>query len=199
MALRFRVECETWKRIKRVTRNRYWKRGAVWLHVKPLDPEMEKYKYDNACRNRGSLPGFVVDNAEQGQNGHAFQTSADISAGALDDWMTQERLRHEFDGAMRFPQHMRQTSKLSVFSCCMLLSVWSVYGTEWAHRNRPCSNKTLNVPSKHQEAMLVSKGCGSGVYLISSFAGWEDMVLALIVMFGLRNSALDRITEEVFA
>lgn len=66
MALRFRVECETWKRIKRVTRNRYWKkmiaagRGAVWLHVKPLDPEMEKYKYDNACRNRGlvtCLPG----------------------------------------------------------------------------------------------------------------------------------------------
>jgi hypothetical protein len=89
---------------------------------------------------------------------------------------------------------MRQTSKLSVFSCCMLSSVWSVYDTEWAHRNWPCSNKTLNTPSKHQEAMLVSKGRGSHVYLISSFV---DMVLTLIVTFGLRNSALDCITEGV--
>jgi hypothetical protein len=95
---------------------------------------------------------------------------------------------------IRFPQRMRQTSKLSVFSCCMLLSVWSVYDTEWAHRNWPCSNKTLNTPSKHQEAMLVSKGRGSHVYLISSFV---DMVLTLIVTFGLRNSALDCITKGV--
>jgi hypothetical protein len=51
---------------------------------------------------------------------------------------------------------------------------WSVYDTEWAHRNRPCSNKTLNAPSKRQEALLVSKGRGSHVYLISSY---PDMAL----------------------
>jgi hypothetical protein len=46
--------------------------------------------------------------------------------------------------------------------------------------------------------MLISKGRGSHVYLISSFVGREDMVLTLIVTFGLRNSAVDCITEGVF-
>ena len=95
------------------------------------------------ARTGGSSADRLVGNAEQDQNGHAFQTGADISVGAHDDWITQEKLLPEFDGAMRFPYHMRQTSKLSVFSYYMLLSVSSVYDTEWAHRNRPCSNKTL--------------------------------------------------------
>lgn len=59
--------------------------------------------------------------------------------------------------------------------------------------------QNTNAPRKRQEAMLVSKGRGSHVYLISSFAGREDMVLTLVVTFGLRNSALDRITKGVFA
>jgi hypothetical protein len=52
MAVRLRIEHETWKRVKGVTRNRYWKKviaagqEEVWLHVKPSDPEMEKYKHD---------------------------------------------------------------------------------------------------------------------------------------------------------
>jgi hypothetical protein len=52
---------------------------------------------------RGSSAAPLVGNAEQDQNGHASQTSADISAGAHGDWMTQEKLQHEFDEAMRFP------------------------------------------------------------------------------------------------
>jgi hypothetical protein len=109
MAVRLRIERETWKHEKGALRNRYWKKmidagqEEVWLHVKPSDPEMEQYKHDNACRNRGSSVDRLVVNAEQDQNGHAFQTSASISAGARDDWMTQEKLQHEFDGAMRFP------------------------------------------------------------------------------------------------
>jgi hypothetical protein len=109
MVVRLRIERETWKHEKGVLRNRYWKKmidagqEEVWLHVKPSSPEMEQYKHDNACRNRGSSVDRLVVNAEQDQNGHAFQTSASISAGARDDWMTQEKLQHEFDGAMRFP------------------------------------------------------------------------------------------------
>jgi hypothetical protein len=59
--------------------------------------------------------------------------------------------------------------------------------------------QNTSAPRKRQEAMLVSKGRGSHVYLTSSFAGREDMVLTLIVTFGLRNGALDSITEGVFA
>ena len=48
-------------------------------------------------------------------------------------------------------------------------------------------NQNTNAPRKRQEAMLVSKGRGSHVYPISSFAGQEDMVLTLIVTFSLRE------------
>ena len=58
--------------------------------------------------------------------------------------------------------------------------------------------QNTNAPRKRQEGMLVSKARRSHVYPISSFAGWEDMVLALIVTFSLRNGALDSITEGVF-
>jgi len=64
MAVRLRIEYETWKHVKGVTRNRYWNKMTdagqeeVWLHVKPSDPEMEQYKHDNACRNRGSSADY---------------------------------------------------------------------------------------------------------------------------------------------
>jgi len=63
MAVCLRIERETWKHEKGVLRNRYWKKmidagqEEVWLHVKLSDPEMEQYKHDNACRNRGSSVG----------------------------------------------------------------------------------------------------------------------------------------------
>jgi hypothetical protein len=59
--------------------------------------------------------------------------------------------------------------------------------------------QNTDAPRKRQEVMLVSKGRGSYVYLISSFAGREDRALTLIIAFGLRNSALDRVAEGVFA
>ena len=55
------------------------------------------------ARTGDSSADRLVGNAKQDQNGHAFQTGADISVGAHDDWITQEKLLHEFDGAMRFP------------------------------------------------------------------------------------------------
>jgi hypothetical protein len=48
-------------------------------------PEVEGYEHDNACRNRGSSAYRLADSAEQDHNGHAFQTSADISAEAHGD------------------------------------------------------------------------------------------------------------------
>jgi len=59
--------------------------------------------------------------------------------------------------------------------------------------------QNTNAPRKRQEGMLVSEARSSHVYPISSFAGREDRVLTLIVTFGLRKSALDSITEGVFA
>jgi hypothetical protein len=47
-------------------------------------PEVEGYKHDNTCRNRGSSVDRVVGSAEQDHNGHTFQTNADISAEAHD-------------------------------------------------------------------------------------------------------------------
>lgn len=59
--------------------------------------------------------------------------------------------------------------------------------------------QNTNAPRKRQEGMLVSEGRSSHIYPISSFC-WlgKDMVLTLIVTFGLRNGALDSITEGVF-
>ena len=58
--------------------------------------------------------------------------------------------------------------------------------------------QNTNAPRKRQEGILVSKGRSSHVYPISSFPGWEGMVLTLIVTFGLGNGALDSITKGVF-
>ena len=109
MAVRLRIEHETWKHVKGVTRNRYWKKmiAAGQEEVCPRQAVRPK-RWNNTnmimhAGTGGSSTDRLVGNVEQDQNGHAFQTSADISAGAHDDWMTQEKLQHEFDGAMRFP------------------------------------------------------------------------------------------------
>jgi hypothetical protein len=65
----------------------------VWLHVKPSDLEMEQYKHGNADRRKSSSASGRLDNAEQEQNGYAFQTTADLSAGAHDAMMKQEKIR----------------------------------------------------------------------------------------------------------
>jgi platelet-activating factor acetylhydrolase len=104
MAVRLRVKHETWGRVKG-GRRRYWKKviaagqEEVWLHVKPSDPEMEQYKYGNAGKNRDSSAGRLGDNAEREQNALSFQTTADLSAGAHDATMKQEKTRHGLDGS----------------------------------------------------------------------------------------------------
>jgi hypothetical protein len=75
----------------------------VWLHVKPSDSEMDQFKHGDAGRNRGSSLDRLGDNLEQDQNGHLFQTTADLSAGAHDAMMKQERIRHELDGSLKLP------------------------------------------------------------------------------------------------
>jgi hypothetical protein len=109
MAVRLRVKHETWKRVKGVTRNRYWKKRIaagqeeVWLHVKPLGSGMDQFKYGDAGRNRGSSLDRLGHNPEQDQNGHLFQTTADLSAGAHDAMIKQEKIRHELNGSLNFP------------------------------------------------------------------------------------------------
>src|SRR2546429_55572 len=88
MAVRLKVEHETWNRVRGQTRQQAWKKmiaagqEEVWLHVKPSGPETEKYKSGNAAMDGGRSAGRLSNNAEQDVNGHAFQTTADLSAGA---------------------------------------------------------------------------------------------------------------------
>ena len=109
MAVRLRVKHETWQRVKGKTRHRAWKKmiaagqEEVWLHVKPSNPEMEQYKHGNAGRNRSSSAGLFLNDTEQDMNGHAVQTSADLSAGAHDAMMKQEKIRHEVDRSLELP------------------------------------------------------------------------------------------------
>jgi hypothetical protein len=109
MAVRLRTEYETWKRVKGVTRNRYWKMivaGQEERSGSTSSRQTRGWNNTNMIMHTGTGARQLTDwwgNAEQGQNGHAFQTSVDISAGAHDDWMAQEKLQHEFDGVMRFP------------------------------------------------------------------------------------------------
>lgn len=100
MAVRLRVKHETWKRVKGQTRNREWKKviaageEEVWLHVQPSDAEIEQYKCDSEGKKRGSLASQLEDNAKQDQNGHGVQTTAELSAGAHDAMMKQEKIEH---------------------------------------------------------------------------------------------------------
>ena len=109
MAVRLKVEHETWKRLKGQTRSWAWKnmiaagQEEVWLHVKPSDPEMEQYKQGNAGKNRRSSAGRPGESSEQEQNGSAFQTSADLPAGAHNAVMKQENNRQELGHSSEFP------------------------------------------------------------------------------------------------
>ena len=61
MALRLKIEHETWKRVRGKTRHRDWKKKLaagqeeVWLHVKPSASETEQYEHGNARKNRSLL------------------------------------------------------------------------------------------------------------------------------------------------